>query len=167
MKKLVLIILLITGFHCVLSAQNNKFGHISPEEIMEMMPGFDTAQNSMIEYQNEYQKEGEEMLKELQLKQQEFDNNAGTYSSAVRKVKEEELRAMYARIQEFSSTIEANIQQKKYELLLPFQTKIIDAIKEVAKEGNFAYIFNKSLLTYYQQGEDITEKVKQKLGIVQ
>ena len=51
------------------------------------------------------------------------------------------------------------------ELLKPFQEKILEAIKEVGKEFNFTYIFDTSMLTYYEQGEDISAKVKQKLGI--
>lgn len=165
MKKLLTITALLCAFSPVLFSQTAKFGHVSPEEIMEMMPGFDTAQNIMIAYQNEFQTEGQEMLKEFQLKQEEFEKNNATYSEAVRRVKEEEIRAMYSRIQEFSGSIEESLQNKKYELLLPFQNKIMDAIKEVAQEEKFTYIFNKAILSYSAKGEDITEKVKKKLGI--
>lgn len=165
MKKsfISLIILIVVPF--MLSAQNSKFGHISPEEVMEMMPGFDTAQKKMMDFQNELQAEGEEMVKEFQLKQQDYESKSATYSTAVRKIKEDELSAIYSRIQSFSSMIEEQLEQKKYDLLFPFQEQILKAIKEVADEGNFAYIFNKSILTYHAQGEDITELVKKKLGI--
>lgn len=164
MKKTVyLILLLITPI--LLSAQNSKFGHISPEEVMEMMPGFDTAQKAMMDFQNELQAEGQEMVKEYQLKMQDYESKASTYSAAVRKVKEDELNAIYSRIQDFSALIEEQLEAKKYELLYPFQEKILNTIKEVADEENFSYIFNKTLLTYYEKGEDITEKVKKKLGI--
>lgn len=163
MKKYLLIILL--AFPALLFAQQTKFGHVSPEEIMEMMPGFDTAQNAMLAYQTELQTEGQEMLQELQLKNQEYEKNYASYSTAVRNIKEEELRAMYSRIEEFSASIERTLEMKKYELLLPFQEKILNTIKEVGKEGNFTYIFNKSILSYSADGEDITDKVKSKLGI--
>ena len=163
-------ILFIVSIFCIscttLFAQGNvKFGHVSPEEIMEGMPGFDTAQTAMIAYQTELQQEGQGMLKELQLKQQEYESAYNSYSPAVRQVKEDEIKAMYARIQEFSATIEESVENKKYELLIPFQTKILETIKEVAQEEKFTYIFNKALLSYYAQGEDITAKVKKKLGI--
>jgi Skp family chaperone for outer membrane proteins len=35
----------------------------------------------------------------------------------------------------------------------------------VAKEHNFAYVFDVQTLLYYEKGEDITDLVKKKLGI--
>ena len=165
MKKITLIIALFCFASASVFAQGVKFGHVSPEEIMELIPGFDTARNAMIEFQTELQKEGEEMYKELQLKQQQYEREVANYSQAVRQVREDELKAMYARIQEFSASMEESIEKRKYDLLLPFQDKIVEAISAVAKEEKFTYIFNKSFVSYYEQGEDITAKVKVKLGI--
>lgn len=168
MKKIIIILLttsfFIPGF--LFSQNKTKFGHISPESIMEMIPGFDTAQKVMLEFQTNYQSEGEEMVKEFQLKQQDYQKLASANTSpSILKIKEDELTAMYKRIEEFSSEMETNIQNKKVELLMPFQNLIMDAIKEIAKAENFTYIFNTTVLTYYGQGEDISEKVKLKLGI--
>ena len=109
---------------------------------------------------------GEEMAKEFQKKQEEYQQlaNKGT-SAAVLKIKEDELTNMYKRIQDFSQSAEQDLQAKQLELLKPFQEKILDAIKAVGKEHNFTYIFDTSTLTYYEQGEDVSAKVKQKLGI--
>ena len=86
-------------------------------------------------------------------------------SAAVLKIKEDELTNMYKKIQDFSQMAEQELQAKQLELLKPFQEKILNAIKEVGKEHNFTYIFDTSTLTYYEQGEDVAAKVKQKLGI--
>ena len=168
MKNLIIILftvcILVPG--SLFSQNKTKFGHVSPEEIMELIPGFDTAQKAMLDYQTNYQNEGQEMVKEFQLKQQDYEKLVSSNTSpAILKIKEDELTAMYKRIEEFSSEMEANLQNKKVELLMPFQNLIMDAIKEIAKTENFSYIFNKSVLTYYEQGEDISEKVKLKLGI--
>ena len=166
MKKYNNILLIFLLFMpCLLSAQDVKFGHVFPEEIMEQIPGFDTAQKAMINFQTELKGEGEEMIKEFQQKYQEYQDKSDSYSAAVRKVKEDDLKKMQTRIQEFSKIAEESIERKKYELLIPFQNKIIEAIKEVAKEEKYTYIFNKSYLASYMQGNDITDKVKKKLGI--
>lgn len=154
-------------FPSLLLAQDVKFGHVSPEEIMEQMKGFDTAQKAMMDFQTELQTEGQEMVKEFQQKLEEYQSKSASYSTAVRKIKEEELMKMQARIQEFSTAMEESLQRKKYELLIPFQNQIIDAIKEVAKEEKYTYIFNKVILASHTQGNDITNKVKKKLGIVE
>jgi outer membrane protein len=117
--------------------------------------------------QAELQATGEEMAKEFQKKNEEYQQmvSKGTSSPAVLKIKEDELTNMYQRIQDFSQSAEQDLQAKQMALLKPFQEKILEAIKEVAKEHSFTYIFDTSMLTYYEQGEDIAAKVKQKLGI--
>ncbi|MDR2979673.1 MAG: OmpH family outer membrane protein [Bacteroidales bacterium] len=165
MKKIILYIAIAIFSAASVCAQNVKFGHLAPEAIMEKMVGFDTAQALMISYQEELQSEGQMMVKEFQAKQKEYQDKLPTYSEAVRKLKETELTTMSEKIQNFSSTIDGLLEQKKYELLLPFQEKILAAIKEIGKDENYTYIFYKSVLSYSAHGDDISEKVKQKLGI--
>jgi len=72
---------------------------------------------------------------------------------------------MYKRIQEFSDSMEADVREKQLELLEPFQTKLLDAIKKIAKTNHYSYVFDISTLIYYAQSDDLTEKVKAELGI--
>jgi outer membrane protein len=168
MKRLFIIIVL-AALLCpftVSAQQKVKFGHIDYGEIIKIMPGIDTVQKVIADMQAELQATGEEMAKEFQKKQEEYQQlgNKGA-SAAVLKIKEDELTNMYKRIQDFSQSAEQDLQAKQLELLKPFQDKILNAIKEVGKEHSFTYIFDTSTLTYYEQGEDVSAKVKQKLGI--
>ena len=168
MKRLFIIIVL-AALMCPFASfaqQKVKFGHIDYGEIIKVMPGIDTVQKVIADMQAELQATGEEMAKEFQKKQDEYQQlvNKGV-SAAVQKIKEDELTNMYQRIQDFSQSAEQDLQAKQLELLKPFQEKIINAIKEVGKEHNFTYIFDTSTLTYYEHGEDVSAKVKQKLGI--
>lgn len=167
MKRLFIIIVLaalLSPFAA--SAQKAKFGHVDYGEIIKLIPGIDTVQKVITDMQAELQATGEEMAKEFQKKQEEYERlrTNGT-SPAIMKIKQDELVNMYNRIQDFSQSAEMDLQSKQMELLKPFQEKILNAIKEVGKEHNFTYIFDTSTLTYYEQGEDISAKVKQKLGI--
>ncbi|MBO4655369.1 MAG: OmpH family outer membrane protein [Bacteroidales bacterium] len=169
MKRLSIIIILV-ALLCPFASfaqQKAKFGHIDYGEIIKVMPGIDTVQKVIADMQAELQATGEDMAKEFQKKQEEYQQLAskGTSSPAVLKIKEDELTNMYQRIQDFSQSAEQDLQAKQLELLKPFQEKILNAIKEVGKEHNFTYIFDTSTLTYYEQGEDVAAKVKQKLGI--
>ncbi len=168
MKRLFIIIAL-AALLCPLTAeaqQKVKFGHVDYGEIIKIMPGIDTVQKVIADMQAELQATGEEMAKEFQKKQEEYQQlGSKGASAAVIKIKEDELTNMYQRIQEFSQSAEQNLQAKQLELLKPFQEKILNAIKEVGKEHSFTYIFDTSTLTYYEQGEDVSAKVKQKLGI--
>ena len=142
-----------------------KFGHLDRSEIFKAMPGMDTVQKKLYALQSELQSVGEEMQKEFQTKYQDLQNSAATMSPAVLRVKEDELKAMYVRIQEFAQNMESELQAKQVEMLQPFQDKLLAAIAEVAKAGGYAYIFDTSTLTYYEAGDNIAAKVKAKLGI--
>ena len=168
MKRLFIIIVL-AALMCPFASfaqQKVKFGHIDYGEIIKVMPGIDTVQKVIADMQAELQATGEEMAKEFQKKQEEYQQLASKgVSAAVQKIKEDELTNMYKKIQDFSQSAEQDLQAKQMELLKPFQDKIMNAIKEVGKEHSFTYIFDTSTLTYYEQGEDVSAKVKQKLGI--
>ncbi len=168
MKRLFIIIVLaaVLSPFAASAQQKAKFGHVDYGEIIKVMPGVDTVQKVIADMQAELQATGEEMAKEFQKKQEEYQQlaNKGT-SPAILKIKEDELTNMYKRIQDFSQSAEQDLQARQLELLKPFQDAILAAIKEVGKEHNFTYIFDTSTLTYYEQGEDISAKVKQKLGI--
>ncbi|MBO4481138.1 MAG: OmpH family outer membrane protein [Bacteroidales bacterium] len=142
-----------------------KFGHLDYGEVIKAMPGIDTVQSQLKALQEELQSAGEEMEKEFQTKYQELQNSAATMSPALLRVKEDELKSMYARIQEFAQNMETDLKTKQLEMLKPFQEKLLAAIAEVAKEGGYAYIFDTSTLTYYETGDNIAAKVKAKLKI--
>jgi outer membrane protein len=165
MKKIAWIITLLLLLPAIIFAQNKvKFGHLNYGSIIELMPGVDTAKKALQDYQTELQAIGEGMYKEFQEKSDAFQRMQGI-SATVLKIKEEELRSMYERLQQYSQSMQIDLQNKQLELLKPFQDRLIEAIKEIAKAENFTYIFDTSTLTYYETGEDIAAKVKAKLGI--
>lgn len=147
-------------------AQKVKFGHVNADEVMQAMPGIDSVEIAIKAMQAELQATGEGMADEFTKKQAEYEAlGSKGVSAAVIKIKEEELANMYQRIEEFKNSAQQELQEKYQELLKPFHDKVLEAIKEVATENNFTYIFDTSILTYYDQGEDISAKVKTKLGI--
>jgi outer membrane protein len=165
MKKIIWIMTLCLFFPAAMFAQNKiKFGHINYGDMIKLIPGVDTAEKVLQAYQAELQIVGEGMYKEFQEKTDAYQRMQDA-SAAVMKIREDELRSMYERLQQYSQSMQMDLQNKQLELIKPFQDKLIDAIKEVAKTENFTYIFDTSTLTYYETGEDIAPKVKSKLGI--
>jgi outer membrane protein len=155
---------LLFSFNCV---AQSKFGHVDYGEIMKNMQGIDSAQNVMVKFRNDMQAAAEQMTKEFQDKQADLEKltNSSNTSQAILKIKQDELMAMYKRIQEFSQATEAEIADKQLELLEPFQTKLLAAIKKIAKADNYNYIFDISTLLFYATSDDLTDKVKAELRI--
>lgn len=166
MKKVLIIIAValfsITAGH----AQKAKFGHVDYAEIMKAMPGIDTAQQALLEYREELEAVGKAMADEFKAKQSAYsdlvDNGA---SSAVLKVKEDELTKLYDRLQDFVTSSEVDLQKKQLELLQPFQDNLLAAIKTVAEANKYTYVFDVSLCAYYNDTDDLTAAVKAELGI--
>ncbi len=165
MKKY-FIILIVLAFSVTGFAQKAKFGHVDYASIMKDMPGIDTAQTNLLSLQQELEDAGQQMANEIKSKEADYLRlaNSGA-SSAMLKVKEDELTKLYARLQEFASNSEQELQTKQLELLKPFQEKLLEAIKVVAKNGKYTYIFDISTLAFYADSDDLTKAVRVQLGI--
>jgi outer membrane protein len=163
MKKITLILSLC--IICITSTFAQKYGHVNSNDIMMSMPGIDSIQIKIEQFQKDLATLYENMVNEYQTKREKFDKEAGTMSSAVRKLKEDELRGIENRIMEFQNSAPQDIEEEQDKLAAPFQEKVHNAINDVAKENKYSYIFDTRILLYFDGGEDVTPLVKKKLGI--
>lgn len=173
MKKNLLKVLAIVMFFAVAVNANaqkaSKIGHIDFGKLLEQMPGQDTVKGVMEKYVQSLQSELQTMQSELELKGTEYQKNQATFSPTIKSIKEKEITDLQGRIESFQQVAQQDIQSKQTELITPFVDKAKQAIKDVAKEGGFAYILNavEDLILYSDGGEDVMPLVKKKLGIVQ
>ena len=166
MKKFLVIISIALLCATTGYAQKAKFGHVDYGTLMKEMPGIDTAQQALMQYQQELEAVGQQMADEFKTKQAEYANLANsTTSSAILKVKEDELMKLYKRLQDFVSTSEVDLQKKQIELLQPFQEKLLAAIKKVAEANKYTYIFDVTMCAFHTDTDDLTDAVRTELGI--
>lgn len=171
MKRLfgLLALAMIISFGQNATAQNFKFGHINSDGLFTIMPERDTIMSQMEAIRTELQNTLEIMQVEYNNKLNDYTNEAENLSDLVRQTKEEELLDLQQRITNFQQNADQQLQQKNMELMQPIIQKIEKAIKDVAKENGFTYIFDLSRgpIIYFDEtkSEDILEKVKAKLGI--
>ncbi|MBP5396129.1 MAG: OmpH family outer membrane protein [Bacteroidales bacterium] len=166
MKKFLIII--TVALLCVTTgyAQKAKFGHVDYAAVMKDMPGIDTAQQALMAYQEELEAVGQQMADEFKTKQAEYVDLANkTTSSAILKVKEDELMKLYDRLQDFVSSSEMDLQNKQLELLKPFQERLLAAIKTVAEKEKYTYVFDITMCAFYTETDDLTAAVRTELGI--
>jgi len=166
MRKLLTII--CVALLCVTTgyAQKAKFGHVDYGAVLKEMPGIDTAQQALMTYQQELEAVGQQMADEFKTKQAEYTNLANsTTSSAILKVKEDELMKLYKRLQDFVSSSEQELQAKQIELLKPFQERLLAAIKTVAEREKYTYVFDITMCAFHNQADDLTAAVRTELDI--
>lgn len=170
MRKLVksfALILLVTVAYSA-GAQNQKFGHIDLQGLIQLMPERLTAENEF----NEFQKELEDVLGEMQQNYQtqltELEQLGEDASEIRRNAKISELQELQQRVQNYQMNAQQKLQQKYNELLEPVFDKAEKAIEEVAKEQGLLYVFDigtKVVLYKSNQSVDVLPLVKQKLEI--
>ena len=163
MKKITLA--LLACVFCLSSAFAQKYGHINSSDIMKVMPGVDSIQIKLADFQKDLEIFHTNMVNEFQTKYEKFDKDAGTMSTAVRKIREDELRSLQTRIQEFEYNVQEDFEEEQARLIAPFQEKLQNAINEVAKEHKYNYIFDTQTLLYFDGGDDVSTLIKKKLGI--
>lgn len=149
------------------SAQTLKFGHIDSGALIQMMPQTKQADSTLKRYGESLDSQLKGMTAEYQSKLQQYQSKTDSLPDAIRTTKEKELSDLGQRIQDFQQTAQESIQKKKEEIYGPILKKAENAIKEVAKEKLYSYIFDTSLgsVIYAQDSDNIMPLIKAKLGL--
>lgn len=162
-----LIILLL--FCLNTQAQSLKVGYTQIDFIMAQTPESKEISNQLTIQQTQAENELKRMQKEMQDKFGVYQKEAGKMSDVIKKDKETELQGLQTRIQEFSQTAQASLQNKYKQLVAPVMTKIQQAIDSVAKENGYNYVINaggsSNDVLYAAEDHNITMLVLKKLGI--
>jgi len=166
----IFVIMLALTFGSVSYAQkaNIKLGHINSQELLSLMPEKDSAQAAFEKYQKKLADQLDVMQVEFNKKYQEYVAEQNNLTDLIRQTKEQELNDVNKRIQDFQQTAQQDMQKKQNELMQPVVEKAQKAIKDVARENGFTYIFDLAtggILYFSENTENILPLVKTKLGL--
>lgn len=144
-----------------------KLGHINSSELMQIMPGKDSAQTAFQAEVERLDKDLRAMQEELQTKYNDYHERQAQMTDLIRKTKEQEITDLNQRINTYRQNAEELLQAKEKELLQPIIDRAKQAITDVAKENGYTYIFDTSAgtLLYQPESDDIMALVKKKLGL--
>ena len=159
------IILITAGQN--LGAQNFKFGYINKDELLKAMPDYDSANVKLENLRKELVSQLVSMQDEFTNKTTAFNNGSMSLSDVVRKTREEELKDLNNRIQLFQVKATQQINDKNAELIQPILAKADKAVKDVAKEQGFTFVFDVGVLYYFDEKKSINmlPLIKTKLGL--
>lgn len=167
-KGLIVALVALFAFSGSAMAQKNiKLGHINSNELMQIMPGRDSAQAALQKEVEALQAELETMNKEFETKYNDYVAKRDQLSELIRKTKESDLQNMRARIEESQANAQKLLEERQEALLKPIVDRAKKAIEEVGKENGYTYIFDSGIGTvlYSQDSDDIMPLVKKKLGL--
>ena len=166
MKKTLLTICLIVAGLFSAEAQN-KLGYINSNELLSIMPESSAMQEELQSYAKGLESSLAAMQAEGEKKLTDYQQNEASMSDLVKQDKVRELESIQQRILEFQQNAQESLAAKEQELITPILEKARNAIEDVAKEGNFTYIFDASTgnILYAAESENILSLVKEKLGL--
>ncbi|MEO6832212.1 MAG: OmpH family outer membrane protein [Chitinophagaceae bacterium] len=170
MKKIALIVALglmtsISAF--ALGEAGIKLGYVNSQELLSLMPEMTKADSDLKTYAKQYQDQLKSMGDEFEKKGNEYQTGEKSMSDAVKTVKQKELQDLEARIRDFQQSAQDKIGKKKEDLYKPILERADKAIKDVAKEKGYSYVFDASGggLLYANESDNLLPLVKAKLGI--
>jgi outer membrane protein len=132
------------------------------------MPEKEQAQKQIQAKAMEFDKGIKEMQAEWQRLGQAYVKERETLSEVMRSTKEKQIQDLQNKMQNYDQYAQQEIQKLQSELFKPIYDKAMKAIKDVAEENNFTYIFDVSsgvVLYHSNDSKDVTPLVKAKLGI--
>ena len=165
MKKITFLVLL--SILTLSTIAQNKFGYIDSQELLMLMPERKKAETDVQNFAKSLETQLGSMTAEYQQGVQEYQANEATYTDLVKQDKIAEITGLEQRIQTFQQNAQQSLQAKEQELLEPILAKARKAIEDVATEGNYTYIFDKSIgsIVYAKDSENVLNLVRKKLGL--
>lgn len=168
MKQFLTILLISTGIFGFTSTANaQKIGYISADEIIQLMPEAATVQKELDQYQQSLYQNAQDKQNALNEAVAKFIKDSATMSASLKEVKRTDLQKQNQELAGEQQRIQNDFEQKRQELSIPIQKKLQAAIEEVAKENGYTYIMPREALIVMPPTNDIGPLVIKKLGLKQ
>jgi outer membrane protein len=150
-------------------AAQMKIGYINSEAIMQQLPEAQDTQKQLDGLTTDWQNELTKMQTDLQHKFEDYDKKKLIMSDKKRADVEKELQDLEKKMVDYRAGkfgTNGELFQKQNELMKPIQDKVFKAVKDIADDGGYDYVFDKSsstLLMYSNEKNDLTSKVLARL----
>jgi len=169
-KNLTKLSLIIAAFFMVSGVSAQKYAFIDSEYILKNVPEYQDAQNQLDELSEKWQKEVEAKFVEIDELYKKYQADVVLLPADMKKKREDEIVNMEREVKQFQNEkfgSEGELFQKRQELIKPIQDKIYNALEELAKSKNYAFIFDRAsnaTIMYADPKFDISDDVLDELG---
>jgi len=171
MKKIFLLFVLLLAFLNGSIAQSAaKFGYVDTDYIMSQIPEYKTAQTELDKTSQQWQKEIETKLAEIEKLRKAYQVDAILLTDEMKKKRESEIEAREKEVQELQRKrfgVDGELFKKRQELVKPIQDKVYNAIKAVAEKNGIGFMMDKAgqvALLYANSKYDKSDDVLVYLG---
>ena len=168
MRKLLAIILLLS---VLVPVHAQKYACVNTDYIMRNMPEYSQALNKINKYIEEWQQELQNKQQEVDELRQQYQQEAYLLPDNLKQRRQNEIHNKETELrnlqrQRFGTG--GDLEQKRAELMKPVQDRVYNAIERVAREKNYAFVFDKAAsatVLYVSEKYDISNQVLELLGV--
>lgn len=146
----------------------NKFGYLSFNAVMQLMPEYSKYDTQIILLQESYKAEADRLDREFNRQYAEFLHEQTRMSESILKKRQKELQNLMDQGITFKKEAQENLNRERDLLLQDLRLKLVDVIQKVAKNQNLDYVVDTDSHTYLYMGSravDITHAVFIELGV--
>ncbi|NQU84869.1 MAG: OmpH family outer membrane protein [Mariniphaga sp.] len=147
-----------------------KFAFVDTEYILENIPSYRSAQDQLDQLSSQYQKELESIHAELEQMYKDFQAESVLLSEDMKRKREDVIitrEKEYKELQRKYFGPSGDLYKKRQGLVKPIQDDIFNAVQEIASDGSYAVIFDKSggtSMLFTNPRYDLSDQVLEKLG---
>jgi outer membrane protein len=166
MKKLLaaaFILAFLTAGKTGMSQQ--KFGVINTNEVFSMMAETKKADSLLESFQKAITEDYTISQSELNAAYEKFVKDSAKMAPSLKEIKRTDLQNRITELSRKEKQSNGLVETEREKLIKPIRDKLLVAIKEVAKENGYSHIAYKEQMIVFPAADDITDKVKKKLGV--
>ena len=154
-------------FVCTFSLQAQNFGYVDSQLILSEMPAVKQAESNLEALQLQLQKKLQAGIEQLQKDYTELQQKVerGELSRLQQEQGGADIQARQEALQQEEQGMVQQIQEKRNELLEPIYADLNTAIAEIAKEKGYTFIFDKQILLYGEESQDVSTEIRAKLNM--
>jgi len=147
-----------------------KFAYVNTDYIMDNIPAVEASQKQLDELSAQWQKEVEAKFAEVDAMFNAYRKEEILLTEDLKQKREDEIVQKEKAAKDFQKSkfgVDGELFRKRQELIKPIQKEIWDAIEKIAKEKNYAVIFDKSgdsNILYSNPRYDLSDDVLKEMG---
>lgn len=153
------------------TVQAQKYACVNTQYILQQMPEYTQAQAKLTKYIEEWRGEIEEKQQEVDELRQQYQQESYLLPDNLKQRRQDEIRTKEAALralQQQRFAAGGDLDQKRAELTKPVQDRVYNAIERVAREKNYAFVFDRSAsatVIYVADKYDISAQVLEVMGV--
>ena len=169
MKKLTLILFILGTFVSETIFAQLKIGFVDSNTIMKQLPDAQDAQKILDGTIQEWKVELSKKEATLKSQKKNFEDKKLILSNIKKSELQKEMKNLEKEISDYRNKkfgVNGELFKKQKELMKPIENKVFNVIKDVAKEKDLDFVFDRSgdiIFLYAKEKYDITNDVLEKL----